>query len=350
MTPITVTLMTYCPTPDQLYGNLLALRTLRTGFPQSPVILFDNNSCPECRGIFRQLAEQHGFQLNLIDTPDYQHHDFLLHVTQTLTGKVAIIDPDVVFWENCECFFDDMSADILSIKGNYWHGANTLFAGSEPVDISYIMPRLHTSFLCISNMELLRELVDVPDINVWEPLSNSCSGFNDIYDTGASLYCSFPQIHRPFTLTDLGHFDHLVQGTHEVKISDLAGFSEAHQSALTGNYDSIRGTGIRQYLEQKSTGVDIPYYALHDRPYYDTLMELHGKDLEDFNFVFRLSEAIKRYHGDDTTRISQLEIAIRDYLQQLQQIVDEVAQERQRQDNQYLKLDAMIAGRFKLTG
>lgn len=252
---MTIYILTYCPMPQQLYGNLLALRTARTGFPNSEIIVTDNCSCPEGREIFQKLCIEHNYEYRQIDTKGYHHHEYIQDTIDRASGPIALVDPDVVFWSSCEHFLDDVSIYDIRLKGMYYPTHYMVF----PVGAVLAQPRLHTSFLCLSDAQevnyLLKPLKEQYG-NPWCPTGNPDTLLRAHYDCGSLVYKHLQDFHQPFTDQELDCYDHLRCGTHlDVAIANTEKANivltdnllvYVHQVALEGDYSKLKGIWRKQ--------------------------------------------------------------------------------------------------------
>jgi hypothetical protein len=205
-----VFILTFCQTEEQLYGTTLIFKSLRTGFSNADVIVIDNASIPNARKVIKQLSAKancYFFQLE----SEILHNKFLEEIilNQPLSGTVVILDPDIIFWENCE----------------NWK-FNKLLAGSYiPAHIdewtqSLVRPRIHTSFYWIQDIVKLRNIIK-PLIEFYRnefdpflPVTFKEGSHWYRFDTGGSLYSVIQKYCHHFTEKEHSAFDHLFGGTH----------------------------------------------------------------------------------------------------------------------------------------
>lgn len=260
-----VYVLTFCPGTDVLYGNLPALRTLRTGFPTAEIVVIDNRSCAKATDLFKALCVQNGYTFRQLK--ERVHHDeYLQWVTSAEQGPVAIVDPDVIFWENCEQLLAATPSDTL-LKGRLIPAMR-----SATPEQTHIAPRLHPSFLCIPDCGLLHKEISITlgtGVNVhggdsvtpWRHGVMRGPGAWVAYDTGAIIYEALRIRCLPFTELELNRYDHLFFGSHISKLSVCGYGSEVvqqahrvHAVAKTGRYSVLKGVWRQQqqYFERRA--------------------------------------------------------------------------------------------------
>ena len=244
---MTVFILTYCRSPELFYGTKLVFKTLRTGFPNSRVVVVDNASVPEVRVEVESLAAENDCQFVQIPEPSVQHYEFIeTTLREVASGEdgnesLVFVDPDICFWDCCEGFhFDGLMAGKL-VRPFECEATQTLS-----------MPRVHTSFLWIPSAKRLWEKIeniraDRFDFEPFQPYSTKIAGRWTRFDTGASLYAVLGQKISCFTEAHLNCYDHLFCGSHFdwiYPLLDARGremLSTTHTSAKEGNLDALRG-------------------------------------------------------------------------------------------------------------
>lgn len=198
-------IMTYAPYHSLIPANLPALQTLRTGFPTANVTVVDNCSCSAAREIFRQLSTQHGYRYQELTTRTF-HHIFQYDIVSQGHGKVIFIDPDVVFFENCEHLAVTQEA-LPIIRGRL---IPAIFGTTRPplgLPVARAhTPRVHPSFFVVLDCQLLTYMTEFND---W-----LCGGSLDTYpvkveDTLCRLTEKMQPYIEPFTPDELDCFHHL---------------------------------------------------------------------------------------------------------------------------------------------
>ena len=94
-------LLTYCRNLELLWSSTLVFDSLRIGFPEADVFVYDNQSLPDARAIIHKKTRDCGGYFHPLDT-EVLHQDFIEDTLRTQAGTVIFIDPDVCFWKNCE--------------------------------------------------------------------------------------------------------------------------------------------------------------------------------------------------------------------------------------------------------
>ncbi|MBC7961412.1 MAG: hypothetical protein H7Y05_00540 [Steroidobacteraceae bacterium] len=255
--------LTYCPTPDQLYGNLLALKTLRTGFPTAEINIIDNCSCPQALQQFKLLSDQHGY--NLIEAARAVPHDeFISRVIGFSQEPCTIVDPDIIFWEDCESLLTPGIPGVL-MRGRLIP-ALAREAGRHAICAPLIhhsfmhaicAPRIHPSFMVIPDPQRLHQclLTALGAVtNPWRGKEIMRHGAAVAYDTGARIYEALHHQFLPFSAGEMDRYDHLFFGTHLSSVisggyygAGVRGAIVApHAQAYAGNYSALKGIWRQQ--------------------------------------------------------------------------------------------------------
>ncbi|MCM0083272.1 hypothetical protein L4X63_16930 [Geomonas sp. Red32] len=202
--------MTCSTTPDGIYGNMLALRTLRTGFPTANITVTDNASCWEARHLFGEMCSRYGYTFRTIDIR-IRHHEFIEDVVATTTGPLAIVDPDCVFWEDCEPLVKAEPGVLL--RGRLFPALEII---RPNILRKIVVPRLHTSFLAIPDAQKLYvTLAATGTPAIWQQHLLRITGpdTNVLQDTGARVYELLGTQAQPFREAELDRYDHYINGT-----------------------------------------------------------------------------------------------------------------------------------------
>ena len=202
-------ILTYCKDIKTLYGNLLTFKTVRKGFKDEEIIVYDNNSLVEVRKEFRNAAQSIGAKY-IQYSRDVAHHDFIKHQIENNQdcSRIIFLDPDLVFWDS----FDDFKSDALLV------GRKIPSFYDKPNDKKYL-GFLHTSFLIINNpkklVEKTKQIKDIyNDVIFYRPYSFVLNGEWYHFDTTSSLYSIIKDECESFTEKELDKYDHLISGTH----------------------------------------------------------------------------------------------------------------------------------------
>lgn len=236
-------ILTYCPSLEVLYGNLLTAKTLRVGFPTTPIHVFDNASAPELRPIIEKAYREIGCSYHQIDK-EITHTGFLLNVMSHPThDSVVFLDPDLVFWDNMEeCKFDGlMHGRFIPDFYDQYAGCNTL-------------ARLHTSLLVFPKLkELWGRIADIEkdkfEFEAVRPTMRRLDGKWYRWDTMASMYEFLGDKAVAFTENELNRYDHLFCGTnflHVQKQLNNLEFEKTHIAAAKNDLEKLRGVRTKQ--------------------------------------------------------------------------------------------------------
>ena len=248
---IQVFVLTYCRKIELLYGSELIFRTLRVGFPNARVSIVDNASLPEARSRIAAMARESDCEFRGIEESAIPHDRFLeetlASVAESGDRPLVFLDPDLCLWENCE----DLEFEGLM-------AGRMVEAHEDPRMECVVMPRLHTSFLWISNPrrlqgELRRIRTSHFDFRPFLPFSVKLGDAWIRYDTGASLFAAIGERVSAFESQHLDRYDHLYCGSHvdahEPTWNDeMREFMlRVHRDAREGNLESLRGIWREQH-------------------------------------------------------------------------------------------------------
>lgn len=240
-------ILTYCRNLELFYGTELIFKTLRIGFPKAQITVVDNASLPETRPEIESLAQKNNCQFRQIEDPSIQHHDFIQSTIQevarneTVEGPLIFLDPDICFWDSCEDFkFSGLIAG---------QGMGKFF---DYITETITMPRLHTSFLWISDVkklqaEIWRLKVRHFDFEPFQPIAFHMDGNWYRYDTGASLYATIGSKTEFFEEKHLRCYDHIFCGSHldwlypQYNTECQEMMKKVHTYAKEGNLAALKG-------------------------------------------------------------------------------------------------------------
>lgn len=258
--PLVTTLVT-ADDIDLLSSTLLFTKTVRVAFPTFELHVYDNNSAcaTEVERKSRDEAKCDLFQRARVR----MHHadwinSMVLYAASKNHDPLVIIDPDMIFWKNCEGwdFGSSLAGMFVPTMWNEWVSG-----------ISY--SRLHTSFLWIKPKTMVAELGKVHpfgpmpmseyrDFNPTYPRVLYVQGTRYFYDTCSALYHAI--CGECFSDDHLTHYDHLNSAAfyHYVKFEKDAEFRKIHQLAKEAP-DKLRGLNFdiqKYYREMHKKGVD----------------------------------------------------------------------------------------------
>jgi hypothetical protein len=209
MTKTRIFILTYCKNIDSLFGNLLTFKTVRTGFKDAEIIVYDNNSIEEARKEIRNAAQSVGASYKQYDR-DVLHHDFIRHQIESNRDdcRIIFLDTDLVFWDS----FDDFKSDALMV-GRKMHCFYDMITKTNTFE------RLHTSFLIINDTKKIVEKTKIMqhtylDVLFYRPQIYMRNNEWYRFDTLGVLYNAIKDDCEIFTEKEMNKYDHLFNGTH----------------------------------------------------------------------------------------------------------------------------------------
>jgi hypothetical protein len=231
-----VTILTYCAHPALAYGTLLVFKTLRTGFPTADVEVFDNGSHPDVRDqVMAECARVGASFVGIKPQSWVDHYKWLVLERQHEAGRpLVIVDPDVIFWENCEEW--DFTGSLLA-------GRRMRRINAGPI-VQHA--RLHPSHLWIPDVDALRQAMGTRGCELIAPALGAFDGETHFWDTFARLYEEMVHWCHGFSDEKLDCFDHLFYGSHLPAIAaqakeSLGIIGYGHIFAATDNLEELRG-------------------------------------------------------------------------------------------------------------
>jgi len=236
-------ILTYCQSVDSLYGSTLTFDTLRVGYPDATVHVFDNASLPEVRPEIQRRAEACGASFHQITTP-MPHAKFIRWaIGVTSPGKtLVILDPDLIFWQKI-----DFEPGAL-MMGRKIPGFRDEYSGT------FTHPRLHTSFLSIADPPALQREIEALERRWFELDAIAPVMFPGLrgverYDTFGIFFALRSEFCQAFREGELDCYDHIFCGTHRElvapKLNDSGMLAAAHELATT-NPGGLRGLWRKQ--------------------------------------------------------------------------------------------------------
>jgi hypothetical protein len=244
----TVYVLTWCRRDESLWGNTLVFESIRTGFPNAEIVVYDNASEEKYREPIRDKVRDVGGEFRTIDD-EIAHGDFLRQrIMDCEANQVCFVDPDVVFWD-----------EIQPLPHRAFIGGRRLPAFADPYSKTLTWERLHTSMLQLANLAEVREWIEHIEYEMFEfdaiqPRMYFRQGVWERYDTTASLYhCllhSKPDVVFEFGDAELDRYDHLFCGTHlwdiAAESSELAALLQQVHEAAKSDLSSIKGLWRQQ--------------------------------------------------------------------------------------------------------
>lgn len=202
-----VYILTFCSRIELLYGATLTFKTLRVGFPNSPIHVADGASIPAARTEIQRAARNCGAEFMQFKRR-VELYDFMRQAIELQqSGQAVFVDPDICFWECVE----DWNFQCLA-AGRFIPRHHCDFSGC------LTEPRLHTSFLWFPDVAKIRTVVrQLRQTHVgFEPLRNMrvpVRGTWHFFDNAAGLYSLCPDEMQHFTERQLDAYDHLFSGS-----------------------------------------------------------------------------------------------------------------------------------------
>ena len=241
--PPKVYIITWCRAPELLYGSTLIFETLRTGFPESEVVVIENASPPELRAPIVAAAEAVGCTVRLNDD-EKPHWAHLEALTLAAEEPIVFLDPDIILWERID----------------NWDFGDALMAGrylpefDDPFSDTLTLSRLHTSHLWFPRPDALKARI----AEIQRKRFQAGSLFESKmlppgwwrWDTAAVLFHALGPEASPFTENQLDAYDHIFCGSHLPMVAPMLGawgglMMESHQRAQT-DLQSLRGLWRQQ--------------------------------------------------------------------------------------------------------
>lgn len=242
-----VYILTFCRNLELFYGTELIFKTLRLGFPNAQITVVDNASLPEIRSEIKSLAQKTDCQFRQIDQPGIRHHEFIqstiheIAKNETEEDPLVFLDPDICFWNSCEDF---KFSGLIAGKG--------MGKFYDYITHTITMPRLHSSFLWISNanklqQEIWRLKARHFDFEPFQPFSFHMESKWYRYDTGATLYATIADKAEVFEEIHLRCYDHIFCGSHlnwlysqyDTQCQEM--MNKVHTLAKEGNLTALKG-------------------------------------------------------------------------------------------------------------
>jgi hypothetical protein len=203
-----VYVLTYCKDIQQLYGAMLVFDTIRVGFPTAEIIVVDNNSIPDAVIEIEKAADKVNAKFIKLEKEVF-HHEYLRFIlnSENDEAQIYIIDPDVIFWENVETFTTNKLMAGRLIPEFFDAYTNVLTKA-----------RIHTSFLHIPSVSLLRDQINIMENEYRADLIKYITlKTNDewlMWDTFAQVFECLHSDIEVFTEEKNECFEHIFCGSH----------------------------------------------------------------------------------------------------------------------------------------
>lgn len=248
--------------PDTYQNCTLSLDTLRVGFPTADIEVFFQPGCVNADDIYARCKK---IGVEAVELPERVHHADWIKNTIVLgsLGKepTVIVDPDCIFWSNCEGFqFSGLVAGMY-VPTHWNHWSQSTYAA-----------RIHTSFMWFPDPgAFLQAVFDLtPKLSaeylpcdLYRPVMAFQNGDPIFYDTMA-LFCQASVGKKPVDLFQMHHldcYDHINCSSfyHQMleRFDDprqKAGFAQVHELART-EPQKLRGLWkqtVAYYLAQEA--------------------------------------------------------------------------------------------------
>lgn len=238
-----IAILTAVPKEEMFQNCTLSLDTIKVGFPHSEVHVWNALDYSER---VKAKCDRVGARFHL-DSPlthAWQHAQWMEHVIWNTQGPLCIVDPDCIFWKDCEWF------EFPTLLAGYF----VPFMYSEMVH-ALCMPRLHTSFLYIKDCAQLIEAIvaKYPDCQrpvvgpfcPCDPFKPDVKFFNGqaiFWDTCATLFNMLGG--TPFGQEHLECYDHIFSSSfaHIIRqhVCDKEDYDHVYELART-EPEKLRG-------------------------------------------------------------------------------------------------------------
>jgi hypothetical protein len=240
-----VFVIVFCKNVELSYGSTLVFDSIRTGFPDSNIHVIDNGIFDFSikQSIKNKVKEIDGSFYS--DGKVYTHHQLLRTIISKISGSIAIVDPDIIFWDRM-----DTTSDSL-VSGR------KIPIFFDPISKCINHQRIHTSLLKISNTEIMINLIESAEksyneSDLMSPVMLKRLDVWERFDTMSSFCSVYPDFISEFDEIELDKYDHLFCGTHLDVVKDKLcidnspvewerEFSNIHKYAKNKQYDKLRG-------------------------------------------------------------------------------------------------------------
>jgi hypothetical protein len=219
-----VFILAHCRNPELFGATRLVFDTIRTGFPNAELIVFESGNRIDLADQIWANAEKVGARV-ISSQKAIEHPDFIEGVMSNRFGycgsdsPFVLCDTDMIFWDNVEKSIEGFSQSDYPLYGRYIPKFYDEFTKC------ITMPRLHTSLLCVNPPRLrdavrryemeFPQTVYNPLTNLFRPLVVPMGEYSTFFDGGALLYNAIGG--QAFDENMLNRYDHLHCGT----ISDI---------------------------------------------------------------------------------------------------------------------------------
>ena len=191
--------------PDTYEQCTLSLNTLRVGFPTARIEVY----CNPCgldlqRDIMKRTVNSVCAEFNELDEPIH-HADWIAERIEWCDDfPLVLVDPDMIFWEDCEGFKFDALIAGACVPDHWNHWSKCAYRA-----------RLHTSFLWINDPRALMNAIPMQNhpyqpFDPFMPVMVYDYGRPTFYDTLAILCHALPREQVVcFEVKHLNCYDHI---------------------------------------------------------------------------------------------------------------------------------------------
>jgi hypothetical protein len=238
----------YCDSEESKYGALLTLKTIRVGFPNANITACwscDENRMDGLASVRREMKEI-CHNIGAHDSICGATNDKLVaDLAKCENNPFAVIDSDVVFYENCE----DYEPSGL-IAGEF------IPEFVCPIAKAVTASRLHTAFFVVNDPEKLRRAIELayrpvmPKFCPFDPFAPVVTFDNQIprfHDSCSVLYHAVGG--EKFDDGMLKRFEHLYGGSYVTKGPHLDRIRAAYENPETAR--GVRDMMTRYFEERK---------------------------------------------------------------------------------------------------
>jgi len=201
--------------------------------------VWNNANSSKAEAVIADYCHDNDYRMHKLENCIH-HAKWIRLMTERTTGELVILDPDIIFYEDCEDF------DFPTVLGGrfvpvIWNE----FAGA----ISY--ERLHTSFLMIKDCKELRQRIitaypqavgehgQYSPVDPFMPSVKFHQGYPMFWDTCSTLFHMVGG--SCFTVEHLKRYSHVnssaFQEVMESRVDDIAAFKLQHQKAREKDFE-----------------------------------------------------------------------------------------------------------------
>lgn len=231
------------PRPELWNNCTLFLHTIRTGFPTAEICVFGNDLKEDERFRLHSACDKIGAEFEPL--PRVHHARWIEDMINLHSDRIAIVDPDTVWWENCE--------NIKVPEPFLWAGRYVPAMWNEWARCRST-PRLHSEFVLIPDVIKFHNAVAALNKEQYEPGGEYCT-WDPYYprvfflgtmkffcDTLSQLYSALPG--WAFDEDVKNRYDHLNSAAFFdimcTRVAKVDGFKEVHRLAQE-NPKELRG-------------------------------------------------------------------------------------------------------------